>query len=595
VAPGAALAVVVPSEPPALPHTIIAFPQRDFVSAAGFSQGDKVTISVIRNGVEIGTTPPIAAQDDTTTVGFDGIVEVNHPGGGCWTATTPDILPGDIVRTTVEGVGGAQDQTTTANVTTEPPTNPSGGTIVVHGTAQSSSGQPLANGQIEQRFVSTGALFQRNSKRTLRAGGAAGTIDGGAFVWDAPGSVHWTVTYTGLSQADVNEAMNSDPRAIWLGQDPATLAGMTIYESAFSGGPTAPCSAPLASNGVTSSDHVYLGHPTVNAANVSTDVVLSGVAQTDATAVSVQIGDSTAATTPVVDGTLSGGSGQQTWTATIAAADVAALADGTLTASATYTTPAGPIGGTQMSISKDVAAPSAPGATPAGGTYQTSQAVSLTGSAGAVIHYTVDDSDPGEVTPTATGQIMVTSSLTLRAIAIDPAGNMSAIKDFAFVISPPAPPPPAGGGAPAGGNQAGGGGAPTGTGPTASASSTGPSPAPGDVAGSSARPALALKQLGLASRTKQSKAQKSGLRLSMRLADGTEVVKVNIYRKTAGGLRLLSSGYKAPSSTAGLYRIVQNHAQLRRLLTKGSYEVQVTPGYSRAEMGTTRKATFTVI
>jgi hypothetical protein len=582
--PAAALAV--PNEPPALPHTIISFPQRDFVSAAGFASGENVTISVIRNGVEIGTSPPIAAQDDTTTPGFDGIVEVNHPGGGCWLATTPDILPGDVVRTTVEG-SGVQDQTTTANVTTEAPTNPSGGTVVVHGTAQDASGAPLPDAQVEQRFVTTGALFQRNNKRTLRAGGAAPATDGGAFAWDAPGSVHWTVTYTGLSQADVAEAMNSDPRAIWLGQDPGTLAGMTIYESAFSGGPTAPCSAPLASNGVTSTDHLYGGLPTVNNANKGTDLVLNGVAQADTTAVSVQIIDRGGKTTTVVGGDLSGGPGAQTWTATVPASEVDGLADGTLTAAATLTTASGPIGGTTLSINKDTVAPADPGATPGAGTYPTSQAVSLTAPGGGTIHYTLNGDDPDATTPTASGQVMVTSSLLLRAIAIDAAGNSSAISSFAYEIKPPVvtppPSPPAPNNTPANNGAPAAGIVPAGAGPTAP-----------PTIGSSARPALAVTQLGLAPRMKQRKAQKSGIRLSMRLAAGTEIVRINIYRKTGKGLRLLSSGYRAPSA-AGLYRVTQNHAQLRRLLTRGSYEVQVTPGYGRSAMGTTSKASFKVV
>jgi hypothetical protein len=93
---------------------------------------------------------------------------------------------------------------------------------------------------------------------------------------------------------------------------------------------------------------------------------------------------------------------------------------------------------------------------------------------------------------------------------------------------------------------------------------------------------------------KQRKAQKSGIRLSMRLAAGTEIVRINIYRRTAHGLKLLSTGYRAPSA-AGLYRVTQNHAKLRRLLTRGSYEVQVTPGYGKSELGTTSRASFKVV
>ena len=75
---------------------------------------------------------------------------------------------------------------------------------------------------------------------------------------------------------------------------------------------------------------------------------------------------------------------------------------------------------------------------------------------------------------------------------------------------------------------------------------------------------------------------------------GTEVVKINIYRKTSKGLKLLSSGFKAPAA-AGLYRVTQSHAALLRQLTKGSYEVQATPGYGKTELGITSKATFKVV
>src|SRR5205085_4746932 len=83
-------------------HTLISFPQRDFVSDQGFKPSDgPVLVEVVRNGVSIATSTPIDPADDPKTPNaFDGIVEVNHPGGGCWVGTTPDILPGDTIRTT---------------------------------------------------------------------------------------------------------------------------------------------------------------------------------------------------------------------------------------------------------------------------------------------------------------------------------------------------------------------------------------------------------------------------------------------------------------------------------------------------------------
>jgi hypothetical protein len=191
-------------------------------------------------------------------------------------------------------------------------------------------------------------------------------------------------------------------------------------------------------------------------------------------------------------------------------------------------------------------------------------------------------------TPGAAGVRNATLSITSD-------GGAQSISLSGSGVAPPAgPAAPAAGGTPTGPGTAAATGTPVGTGTPAGADTGTPAAgttAPGTI---TASPALALKQLGLAPRIKQSKAQRSGIRLSMRLADGTEIVKINVYRRTAAGLKLLSSGYKAPSA-AGLYRVTQNHAQLRRLLTRGTYEVQVTPGYGKTELGTTARASFKVV
>jgi hypothetical protein len=145
----------------------------------------------------------------------------------------------------------------------------------------------------------------------------------------------------------------------------------------------------------------------------------------------------------------------------------------------------------------------------------------------------------------------------------------------------------------AGGAGAGAGAATGTTAGTGAAAATGT--APGDVAaGSSARPALVLKSIGMATRIKQSKAQKSGLRMTLRLPDGTEIVKINVYRKIGTTAKILSSGLRAPS-TAAQYAVTLNQPALRRLLKKGNYEVRVTPGYSKSELGQTTKASFKVV
>jgi hypothetical protein len=107
---------------------------------------------------------------------------------------------------------------------------------------------------------------------------------------------------------------------------------------------------------------------------------------------------------------------------------------------------------------------------------------------------------------------------------------------------------------------------------------------------------LKLTSLGGSRRIKRSKATKSGIRLSMRLQDGTKVVRIRIYRKTKTGRKLISDGFKSPASTTGTYRVQQSHLGLRRSLrTLGTYQVEVTPGASRTDLGTTSRLTFKIV
>jgi hypothetical protein len=140
-------------------------------------------------------------------------------------------------------------------------------------------------------------------------------------------------------------------------------------------------------------------------------------------------------------------------------------------------------------------------------------------------------------------------------------------------------PGPGGAGAGTAGAAAAGAGAGTVAGNTASIASVKP---------------LVLKRLGMAKRVRRSTARKQGIRLHMELTPGTEVVKINIYRRRASRLTLISSGFKTPGRI-GAYNVRQNHAALRRLLRAGTYVVQVTPGASRTDLGTPSKRAFTVV
>ena len=78
--------------------------------------------------------------------------------------------------------------------------------------------------------------------RATNVAGSDGTLD-----YDAPGSINWTATYSGLSPADVTLALGAESRGMWLGPAVAPALETTVYEigALTVGGPAAPCTAPL--------------------------------------------------------------------------------------------------------------------------------------------------------------------------------------------------------------------------------------------------------------------------------------------------------------------------------------------------------------
>ena len=255
------------NEPPTLPVSIISFPSRDFVSPAGFLPTDTVDISVIRDGNVISTANGQVPQDDEKTAGFDGLVEVNHPGGGCWEGVTPEIRPGDVVRTAAYGVDGnlrAVDQTRTSNVTATKVSivkaatsaTAKDGVVEIYGTAVGPNGKPIALDHIEQRLVANRDAFDLTARRTLRAPG------NGTLTYDTvnnPTGENWTATYSGLTSDDVYRAAGgtsltgrtfagSESRVLWLGANPLSGQELTIFEVGLAD-PPGPvpgfCTAPM--------------------------------------------------------------------------------------------------------------------------------------------------------------------------------------------------------------------------------------------------------------------------------------------------------------------------------------------------------------
>src|SRR3954470_23621447 len=237
VAPGLAGAAVT------APADVISFPARDFVSATGYKLSDLYAVEVQHpDGRVVGTVTDVAPKDDGEGGGL-GIIEVNHPGGYCWTTNTPDIRAGDIVRIK-DQTTGAVDESSVRNVTASRPVQTALGTIQIHGTAQAADGTPLPEAELEQRLVgSSRDPFDVNGRRVLRATDAGGD---GTLSYDAAGSTKWTATYTGLAQADIDRALAAESRGMWI--DPVLPSTQsTIFENGAlaTAGPSAPCTAPL--------------------------------------------------------------------------------------------------------------------------------------------------------------------------------------------------------------------------------------------------------------------------------------------------------------------------------------------------------------
>lgn len=119
---------------------------------------------------------------------------------------------------------------------------------------------------------------------------------------------------------------------------------------------------------------------------------------------------------------------------------------------------------------------------------------------------------------------------------------------------------------------------------------TGASPAAGGAgaAGSAALRGLSVAKLRTTHRLSRARVLRRGLRLTMRLPVAAEIVKIAIYRVRYGKAqrRPVWLGYRVPAHT-GRYRLRLDSRALRRRLKAGLYQVNVTPGLSRRQLGRT--------
>lgn len=319
------------------------------------------------------------------------------------------------------------------------------------------------------------------------------------------------------------------------------------------------CGAPL-STSLTSNTH-----PVINLGNQNTPMVVGGLETGLATVATLSFANALYDVTHNPNGT---------WSATIPAADVLALAEGTHALVATLSDAST----LERSVVKDVTAP-ALSASPPPGTYTGTTGVALSSNGGELVRFTQDGTVPNDAsrafdgTPVALGP----GTHTLRAFSEDAVGNRGDAT-FSYTINAPA-------GAAAGGAAGGAGGAVGGAGA-------------GGAAGGGAAGDVLARITGLrAVRLTLRQARRLGIVTSFNVPEGARFVRVSLFRQTntaRHNTRRLVVRRTFAVSRSGRHTFRIRDRRTRRKLVRGKYTVQVAPGVSDSSFQEATAKRFTI-
>jgi hypothetical protein len=495
-----------------------------------------VAITVTRDGTQIAA--------GTATVDGTGISNLNVAGIvapeplSCWTGFTPDILPGDIVNVgaSVVPLGGAgvgATPLTMPNFTVGRPTQV-GSELVMHGTAVDALGNPMTG--VVGSIISKVPRFSTGTKGASIITGALG------FDNFATGAV--TTRFAGLGAGDMALGLSSATAEIATvpagGPGAPAAVGPAFSIGADNPGvpgPVAGCTAPLGADAVTGANT-----KTINQANATNALTITGSADPNVKSVTLNVGGST------VPATLAGG----TWSATMSPAN---LPDGALTAAATFNNGTGAYHGRTLEIVKDTIAPGAPTANVAPGSYPSARSVALSAERGATIHYTTNGSDPTSTSKTFGDAIAVGQTQTVKAVAVDAAGNTGPVAQFDYAINPPI---------------------------------TAAAPAP-VVVKSLAK--LKVESLTLTRRTGLRSARKRGIDAIVYAPEGAKVAKIRILK----GAKVIQTVSRKVSRDGVLEARLPSTKKARNALKRGSYRVEIQVGQDAAHLGSKLVRTIKIV
>jgi hypothetical protein len=230
---------------------IIVFPERDFVSISGglvgFAAGTLLQVVVRRNIPADGGMRIVGTATGTTDP--TGFLEINHPGGVCWSGVTPDIRPGDWIDVfpVVLGVAGpGQTQQVVDTIITRAAfSTPQG--VRVNWQARDAAGFPWPLDKMEQRIINPAFVDTAIGRRDIRAdvgGGTIAAVPNTNFLYGIdPGLLgsSYRSIYRGIGfTAEMQQfAVAGESRVLaWQSVDAnGNRYGLTIYESGVFGGP----------------------------------------------------------------------------------------------------------------------------------------------------------------------------------------------------------------------------------------------------------------------------------------------------------------------------------------------------------------------
>ena len=418
--PGLATAVI--DTPPRPPLEVVVFPSRDFVVTEGGPAGMALKFEILRNGVVIGTSSS-SQVSPTLVTDAAGLLEVNHPGGLCWSGVTPNIRPGDVLRVTDEAnpANGYQVRTQGVRATAAEIV---GNNVVVRGVALDHAGNVLPLARVEQRIVNPDLREPPEplERRDLRA-----TLGDGNLERDPAVRGGFIATHSGLTLVQRQKAVAGQTRVLgWMASNAADdRLGLTIFEEDEIDGPGfGGCPA--------GQDYAITSFNKKSVKIGNNGLVVAGTAL-NADSVRVTLRDDRGATAnPTRTAALSQASGNQTFRASFTRRQLRRLSDGRITAVGSYTVGGTAISGGQKSILKDMRAPRPARSDTRSGVYRRAQSVALFRSAGeprtSRIFYTTNGRAPGLGSLRFGRQVRITSTKTLRAVVIDRAGNKSVSK-----------------------------------------------------------------------------------------------------------------------------------------------------------------------